>query len=351
MIINGRFMTRPATGVDRFALELLRALNTHEPALTAWVPREAAVRAQLPRGLSTQPVGRLRGQAWEQWDLPQLAGDTPLVNLCNTAPLWRRQQLVVIHDAATLANPANFSWKFRTWYRLMLGNLMRRAKVVASVSKFSAGELMRYFPGRKAGVEVVCEGGEHILRVPADTGIIDRLSLNGRRFVLAVGSWSPNKNFGAVLKAMGLLDDPDLLLVAAGGGNQRVFAAAQVQDPRLLSTGFVSDAELRALYEHAACFVFPSFYEGFGLPPLEAMCCGCPVVVSNTTSMPEVCGNAALYCDPADPASIAGQIRRLLESPALCEEMRQAGLRRAQQFGWHKAAEQFHALMKAEFAC
>ncbi len=351
MIINGRFMTRPATGVDRFALELLRGLaQAHEPALTAWVPRQAEVRSQLPRGLSTQAVGRLGGQAWEQWDLPQLAGDAPLVNLCNTAPLGRRQQLVVIHDAATLANPGNFSWKFRTWYRIMLGSLMRRARVVASVSKFSAGELMRYFPGRKAGVEVVCEGGEHILRVPADTGIIERLGLQGRRFVLAVGSWSPNKNFGAVLKAMGQLDDPDLLLVAAGGGNQRVFAAAQVQDPRLLSTGFVSDAELRALYEHAACFVFPSFYEGFGLPPLEAMCCGCPVVVSNTTSMPEVCGDAALYCDPADPASIAAQIRRLLDSPALCQEMRQAGLQRARQFGWDKAAAQFHAIMKAQFA-
>lgn len=350
MIINGRFMTRPATGVDRFALELLRALSATGPALTTWVPQRATVRPDLPEELSTQPVGRLQGQAWEQWDLPQLAGEAPLINLCNTAPLWRRQQMVVIHDAATLANPANFNWKFRTWYRIMLSSLMQHAKVVASVSKFSAGELMRFFPGRKLGLEVIGEGGEHILRVPADTGIIDRLNLRERRFVLAVGSRSPNKNFGAVLKAMALLDDPDLLLVAAGGGNQRVFAEAQVSDPRLLSTGFVSDAELRALYEHAACFVFPSYYEGFGLPPLEAMCCGCPVVVSNTTSIPEVCGDAALYCDPADPAAMAAQIRRLLDSPALCAEMREAGLARARHFGWDKAAVQFRAIMAAAFA-
>ncbi len=348
-IINGRFMTRPATGVDRFAMELLSALSAQGPVLTAWVPAQASVRADLPERLQARAVGRLQGQAWEQWDLPRLAADAPLINLCNTAPLLRQQQLVVIHDAATLANPGNFSWKFRTWYRIMLSNLMRRSKVVASVSKFSAGELMRFFPERRAGVEVICEGGEHILRVPADTNIIERFKLQGRRFVLAVGSWSPNKNFSAVLQAMASLNDPDLLLVAAGGGNQRVFAAAQVQDPRLVSTGFVTDAELRALYEHAACFVFPSYYEGFGLPPLEAMCCGCPVVVSNTTSMPEVCGEAALYCDPADPSSIATQIRRLLDSPALCAELREAGRKRAAQFGWARAAAQFEALMKAQF--
>lgn len=349
MIINGRFMTRPATGVDRFALELLSALTTQAP-LTAWVPKQATVRPDLPKLIQASPVGRLGGQAWEQWDLPQHAADAPLINLCNTGPMLRHQQMVVIHDAATLANPANFNWKFRAWYKILLTNLMRRSKVIASVSKFSASELMRFFPGRKAGVEVISEGGEHILRVPADTRIIERLGLQGRRFVFAVGSTSPNKNFAAVLKAMAVLNDPDLLLVAAGGGNQRVFAAAQLQDPRLLSTGFVSDAELRALYEHAACFVFPSFYEGFGLPPLEAMCCACPVVVSNTSSMPEVCGDAALYCDPADPSSIAAQIRRLLDSPALCAELRQAGLQRAQQFGWAKAAKQFEAIMKAQFA-
>jgi glycosyltransferase involved in cell wall biosynthesis len=350
MIINGRFMTRPATGVDRFALELLNALSANGPALTAWVPAQATVRSELPERLKTRPVGRLTGQAWEQWDLPRLAGDAPLINLCNTGPLLRREQLVVIHDTATLANPGNFSWKFRAWYQVMLSSLMKRSKVITSVSKFSAGELMRYFPNRRSGVEVVCEGGEHILRVPADTRIIDRLKLHGRRFVLAVGNRSTNKNFGAVLKAMALLDDPDLLLVAAGGGNQRVFASAQVEDPRLLSTGFVSDAELRALYEHAECFIFPSFYEGFGLPPLEAMCCGCPVVASNTSSMPEVCGDAALYCDPADPASIATHIRRLLDSPALCDEMREAGLARSRLYGWDKAAAQFQDIMKANFA-
>lgn len=351
LLINGRFLTRPATGVDRFALELIRAFAKRQPGigLRALLPSTAKPFGQAPAGWQLDASGRGNGQAWEQFSLPWLAGDAPLINLCNTAPVVRYRQLAVIHDAATLANPGNFSVAFRSWYRLMLGTLMRRAQVVASVSRFSADELVRFFGARARGIEVIHEGGEHILRAPADTSVIDRLSLRGRRYVLAVGSQSPNKNLGAAVEAMKLLDDPDLLLVAAGGGNNRVFASAAVLDPRLLTTGYVTDGQLRALYEHAACFVFPSFYEGFGLPPLEAMCCGCPVIVSDRSSLPEVCGDAALYCDPSDPASLARQLGKLLQSRNLRDELREAGHERAGRFGWDRAAHSFSDLLDHNF--
>ena len=351
LLVNGRFLTRPSTGVDRFALELLRAHALREPGvpLKALLPAESPPVGSAPPGLQLAQAGRGSGQAWEQFVLPRLAGDAPLVNLCNTAPVLRERQLVVIHDAATLANPGNFSVAFRSWYRVMIGTLMRRTRLVASVSRFSADELTRYFGARARGVEVIHEGGEHILREAADVSVIERLALGGRRFVLAVGSQSPNKNLAAVVEAMKLLDDPNLLLVAAGGGNNRVFAAAAISDPRLVSTGYVTDGQLRALYEHAACFVFPSFYEGFGLPPLEAMCCGCPVVASQRASMPEVCGDAALYCDPADPATLAKQLRRVLDSSALQEELRAAGHARAATFSWDRAARHFGELLEANF--
>ena len=351
LLINGRFLTRQSTGVDRFALELMRAFAERRPGvkLRALLPGAAKPYGHAPQGWQLDASGRGDGQTWEQFSLPRLAGDTPLINLCNTAPLMRQRQLAVIHDAATLANPGNFSFAFRSWYRVMIGALMRRAQVVASVSRFSADELIHYFGARARGVEVIHEGGEHILREPADTSVIERLSLGGRRYVLAVGSQSPNKNLIAAVEAMKLLDDPDLLLVAAGGGNNRVFAAAAVSDPRLVTTGYVSDAQLRALYEGATSFVFPSYYEGFGLPPLEAMCCGCPVVVSDRASLPEVCGDAALYCDPADPASLARQLRKLLDSPALRDELRAAGHARAASFGWGRAAQQFSDLLEHNF--
>jgi glycosyltransferase involved in cell wall biosynthesis len=351
VLVNGRFLTRPATGVDRFALELLGALARRRELRGARlaVPRAHAGltgAAGLPVEATPGRIG-LDGHAWEQLQLPAQAGDDWLVNLCNTAPLAHRRQLVVVHDAAAVANPHNYSLAFRSWYRLMLGAVMRRAACVATVSAFSADELTRHFGRRPQGIEVIPEGGEHILRQPADRSVLERLGLgatDGPRYVLAVGSQSPNKNFAAVLQAMDRLDDPNVLLVAAGGGDARIYAPSALAHPRLRRTGYVSDAQLRALYEGAACFVFPSFYEGFGLPPLEAMCCGCPVIVSERASLPEVCGPAALYCDPADPATLAAALRRLLASPALADELRAAGHARAAQLTWDRAASTFTAL-------
>ncbi len=346
MLINGRFLTRPATGVDRFAIELLGALARRgELAGSQLVaPEGSTLVSTAPPGLPVKFAGARGGHAWEQFDLPRLAGDDWLINLCNTAPLMRRRQLAVIHDAAAVANPQNYSLAFRSWYRVMLGALMRRSACVATVSRFSADELTRHFGVRAQGIEVIPEGGEHILREPADHSVFDRIDLRGRRYVLAVGSASPNKNFAAVLQAMELLDDPSIVLVAAGSGNSRVFAGGTLEHARLQRTGYVSDAQLRALYEGAACFVFPSFYEGFGLPPLEAMCCGCPVIVSERASLPEVCADAALYCDPADPATLAVQLRRLLGSHHLAGELRAAGHARAAQLTWDGAAQTFSAL-------
>lgn len=352
VLVNGRYLTRVPTGVDRFAIELLRALaRRHAPrAVRIAVPPRTELRD--PRlGLldDVMAVGRRQGQAWEQLDLPRAANDDALINLCNTAPLWRERQLVVIHDLGTVANAANYTRAFKAWYRLMQGSVMHRARVVATVSAFSADQLTSHFGKRRRGIEVIAEGGEHILAEAAETSIIDRLGLRGRRYVLAVGSRSPNKNFAAVLAAVKAIDDPDLLLVAAGGGDSRIYAGADIADARLRPTGYVSDGELRALYEHATCFAFPSFYEGFGLPPLEAMCCGCPVIVSDRASLPEVCGDAAIYCKAEDPTTLAAALRELLSSTARRHELREAGLARAQSFSWDKAARHFEQVLDANF--
>ena len=344
-------MTRRATGVDRFALELLRAVVAQRPdwSMQLVAPKNAVLACDAPYGLGVRRLGAGGGHRWEQMALPRLAGDQVLLNLCNTAPLLRQKQLVVIHDVATLANPENFSFAFRSWYRVMLAALMRRAHVIATVSRFSAAELTRLFGARQSGLEVIYEGGEHILREPADESVIDRLMLRERRYVLAVGSQSPNKNVATVAHALDLLDEPDLLLVAVGGSNSRIFADAAMSHARVISAGYVSDQQLRALYEHAACFVFPSFYEGFGLPPLEAMCCGCPVVVSDRASLPEICGDAALYCNPDDPETLARQLRVVLKSPSACQELCLAGRERAALFSWERTARRFIEIMEANF--
>ncbi len=351
-------MTRQATGVDRFAFELLKAwwpqFGRGRSAAVAMpeLRADGVARAQKELGLDIPAIvdRRFGGHAWEQFRLPFLRRDSVLLNLCNSAPLARARQLVVLHDAGVLATPASYSFAYRNWHRVLMAGIMKRADVVVAVSKFSASDLARRIGGRRKQIEVVYEGGEHVLREPADTGVLRRLNLDGQRYVLAVGSSNPNKNLISIIHSLELLKDLDIKLVAVGGMNRRVFGDLPDGVASLVAAGYVSDAELRALYEGAECFVFPSFYEGFGLPPLEAMHCGCPVITSNRASMPEVCGDAVIYCNPDDPADIAKQIRRVLESAGLRQELREAGHLRTRQFSWSLAAMQFEAVLGANFS-
>ena len=351
--INGRFLTRPATGVDRFAFELLRAWQQYMPAtlpVKAFIPRNSSVLAEQPP-VEVVCAGRMGGHAWEQLELPWLSAGNCLVSLCGTGPVLYQRQLAVLHDANVMANPWVFSFAFRNWYRTIFKSLMQRAAVVATVSKFSASELARYFGVRPAGLEVIYESGEHILRNPSDTAILKRLGIENRRYVLSVGSRSPNKNFAGVVQAATQLLDLDIKVVFAGGSNSRVFAGVPLSGENLVLAGYVTDSELRALYERADCFLYPSFYEGFGLPPLEAMHCGCPVIVSNGSSLPEVCGEAALYCDPSDPLDIANRVREVLSSPGLRSDLKSAGLKRASEFTWSGAARSFQEILERYRLC
>ena len=348
--INGRFLTQEVTGVQRYAIELVKALDRlvseADPAVEAYSFELLAPRRELKqnlglRSIPVRQVGRLGGHLWEQLELPYYVRKRCLLSLCNAGPLAKRNQVVTVHDAAVFANPQNFSLRFRTWYKLLLVGLGRTAARVATVSSFSKKELIRYCKMPEAKLRVTLEGGEHVLSVPTDKEILQRQALEHRPFVLAVSSLSPNKNFRAVVRAAELLGDTDFDVVVVGGTNPRIFSrSGQSLPDSVKHTGYVSDGELRALYESAACFIYPSFYEGFGLPPLEAMSCGCPTIASGTASMPEVCGDAVLYCDPGDPADIARNIRQLMQDKSLREDMRTKGLQRAHGFSWEGCARE-----------
>ena len=147
------------------------------------------------------------------------------------------------------------------------------------------------------------------------------------------------------------LDREAFGVVVAGGSNDRVFDSTRVLWPEQVKClGYVTDAELRALYSHAACFVYPSLYEGFGLPPLEAMMCGCPVVASRAASLPEVCGDAAVYCDPHDPADIARSIGEVMSSETLRAGMKFRGYQRAQEFTWERSARLLTRIVREAWA-
>jgi glycosyltransferase involved in cell wall biosynthesis len=347
IVINGRFLSRQHTGVDRFAIESIRALDellvANDPALSRMsfeivAPKQARAPTGLRR-IEFSQVGRLQGHLWEQLELMRALKGRRLLNLCNTGPLLVRRQAVVIHDAATVRVPDAYTPAFRLSYRLLMPALGRRADSVMTVSDFSRRELDACWGIAAEGVDVVAEGGEHLLREPADTSVLERHGLRPDAYLLAVGSMAPHKNLLALLRAVSSPSELPIDLVIAGGSNSRIFSDVDFPvSTRVHRLGYISDRELRALYESALAFVFPSRYEGFGLPPLEAMACGCPVVSSSAASLPEVCGDAALMVDLHDPTALRQAIERIIAEPTLRESLRAAGLRRAAEFGWQRAA-------------
>jgi glycosyltransferase involved in cell wall biosynthesis len=346
--LNGRFLTQGVTGVQRSALEIVRALDGElgarsgggatELQVTVLAPQAAREPPRL-RNIGFRKVGKLRGHLWEQLELPVHARRGPLVSFANSGPLVLRNQCVTIHDASVFALPETYVPAYRLWYRWALPRLGRRARRILTDSRFSRAELMRWAAITEDKIEVVPLAANHMLESPADERILERHSLRGKTFVLAVGSQSPHKNLDVVLRALPLVRAIPFDLVIVGAANPQIF-----RDPppssagRVRRLGYVSDAELRALYQAATCLVFPSRYEGFGLPPLEAMICGCPVIVSHAASLPEVCGDAALYCDPSEPAGFAARIGELLRAPELRTELRRRGLVQAGRFSWAASA-------------
>jgi glycosyltransferase involved in cell wall biosynthesis len=343
-VFNGRFLSRPVTGVERFATETLRALDHNWPD---WMPGLRMVVA-IPKGTPQRlplkhatymEVGRLQGHAWEQLELARFLPDARLVSLCNTAPIFRAKQSVVIHDAAVFSLPHAYGWKFRLAYKLLHHALARSGAKLLTVSEFSRKELHRWLKVPEHDIAVLPEGGDHATRWGADDDILSKHDLLRRPYVLAVSSNHLGKNFSLVARTILTLEDPGFDVVVAGGGNAAVFTQQGVDLPSFVKrVGYVSDEALASLYRHAACFVFPSIYEGFGLPPLEAMTLGCPVLASTAGSIPEVCGDAAMYFDPASEASLKGALHEVMGQPALSKQVaREKSLRQSGRWTWEKA--------------
>ena len=308
--LNARAAARPELGgVERWAREL-----------AARLPAAIGARVLRPPAALSHRAGHL----WEQAVLPLLArGADALVNPANLAPLAFPRNVVVIHDVAALREPAWYSPAYVGWQRFVLPRVASRALRVVTVSEFAATEIESLL-----GVEaVVVPGGvDHERFVPGSPR-------RDRPYVLTVASQTARKNLAALGETARRLAADGVELLAVGGSRPQ-FAGEGDVPVRVL--GHVSDEELRGLYAGASAFVLPSLYEGFGLPVLEAMACGVPVVASDRGALPETCGGAALLVDPIDSSAIAEAVVTALGN----EELRQAGLRRAAEFSWERTTEE-----------
>lgn len=281
----------------------------------------------------------------EQWELRRRTpGDVDLFwSPHYNIPLLSRGPLAVtIHDLGHLILPEFDRPLPRTYARMMFAAVRRRASVVMCDSAFTRDEYTRRVGVGRAAPVVIHLGVSDEWR-----SVGPRAAAAGERpYVIYVGNVKPHKNLGALVRAFGMIaaDVPhDLVIVGRREGMRTVDESVQQQaaslGDRVRITGEVAAGELRQLVAGADALVMPSLFEGFGLPPLEAMAAGCPTLVARAASLPEVCGDASLYCDPRDENDIARQLTRMLQDPVLRDDLRQRGVHRAATFTWSRTAE------------
>lgn len=302
IVINGRFLTQQITGVQRVAHELVREMDNlikvKNIEVVVLAPKNTIFET-LYKNIKIKKVGFLKGHLWEQLELPFYAFKEKgvLLNLCNTAPIINTG-IVDIHDISFRVNSQFFSKKFSWYYRVLVWILVRTSKKILTVSEFSKQEIIKYYNVPKEKVEVIYNSWEHILRVKEDFSILQKFNLEKKNFYLAVSSIAPNKNFQYIIELAKLY--PEKWFVIVGKKNLKIFGKLGIENlENIVWCGYVSDEELKALYMTCKGFIYPSFYEGFGLPPLEVMGCGCEeIYVSNTSCLSEIFGDSVIYLNP-----------------------------------------------------
>lgn len=349
--VNGRFLTAPASGVQRVARALLMGVDA---ILAAKPSSDVAPWVLLhPEGLDAPPaltamerraVAGPPGQLWEQTALASKSRDGVLVNLANTAPLAHPRVVVMFHDAQVYDAPQSYSRLFLAWYRVMQPRVAARAARVLTVSQFSAERLKAHGVLHGQAVGVVPNGVDHILQHPPEAAVLHTHGLSPQRYVFSFASAQPHKNVGVLLDAF---SDPALsdVVLALAGTTLPGGAGSLPSNVKLL--GRVSDGALRALYENAALLAFPSLTEGFGLPPGEAMMCGCPVVAADAGAVPEVCGDAAVLINPHDVSTWRETIRGVWDDDARRRELSARGRVRADHFTWAHASQRLYEQIAA----
>jgi glycosyltransferase involved in cell wall biosynthesis len=282
------------------------------------------------------------GQAWEQAVLPvkaRRAGCRLIVNPANLAPLAYDGNVVVVHDAAAVVEPGWYSATYVAWQRVVMPRVARRARAVIVPSEFSGNEVVELFGVDPGKVEVIAGGVDDRFSPGADSArVLQALGLE-RPYVLTVGGLTSRKNFGVLDEVAPALGLEGVEVVVAGESRRELERDAPASGLRYL--GRVPDALLPGLYAGAGAFVLPSLHEGFGLTALEAMKSGLPVVTSRRGALPELCGEAATYVDPHDPAEITAALLDALS----VERPVQAAIERASRFSWERTAEGVDALV------
>ncbi len=341
-VINGRFLTQKMTGIQRYAFELCTHLHAIGVDFLVAVPQEINPDYRIPFNLLR--IGSLKNHLWEQWSLARYLkknGSPLLVNFSGSGVLNYPNQIMTIHDLAHERHPEWFSKNYVRYYHFMMPRVARNARAVVTVSEFSKQEITTLFDVNPEKIFVVPNG----VSLPIKE---TKSSPKPEKYIVAISSLEPRKNFGRLIQAFLALKTNDVKLCIAGMKFKsfRDLPFEEWRNENVIFPGYLSDIELVNLYENALFSVYPSLYEGFGLPPLESMACRCPVLASRIPPVEQVCGNAVLYTDPLNISQMAAQMELLIRDPKLREELILKGTERVKKYSWKTAAVKFLELLK-----
>lgn len=330
IVCNTRCLDAKMTGVQRYTKSILGYFAADSY-------RELAPSEVFSHGL--------KGHFWEQLILPNnVKKDEILWSPSNAGPISVKNQVVTIHDLVPLDHPEWVSKTFSLWYKMFWPILFKNAKHFIAISEFTKSRMIEKLNVPENKISVVYNGVEkHFFNEPV-SDYSDKIPF--RRYILTLGAIEPRKNLISLLNAWQNIkenvdDDIGLVVVGAKGAGA-VFGSYSFDShqDRVYFTGYVEEKYIISLYKNALFFIYVSFYEGFGLPPLEAMATGCPVISSNTSAMPEIVGDVGILVDPYSTESIQDAILTYCDSSSLRYRNSILGVERAKMFDWKKCSDE-----------
>lgn len=342
--INGRFLTQPLTGVNRYAYEMVTALRKNGVDFKIICPKQNLNEVYNVCNFEIVKFGFGHSHCWEQLSLPFFffgKKNFILVSFTGLGPIIIKSKISTIHDLAFLENPSWYSFSYRFFYRFVTPFVINSCRHILTVSNFSKSEIVRYYNIKLSDVSVIynacCESW--------NSAFFDK-NLD-KPYFLCVASIEPRKNFPQLIEVFRDLKDLNLLIV---GSYSKVFSRNNLGTipSNVFFLGRVDDAKLAQLYKNAKAFIYPSLYEGFGLPPIEAMHFGCPVLLSDIPVFREVCNDAAIYFNPKDKISITNAIKFFNQlDDAERIKIINAGFENIKRFSWGQSALQLIKILNS----
>lgn len=348
-VVNGRYLTQKATGVHRYAFELCNKLHEMGVDFHVAIPKE--INPDYKFNFRTVRCGSLNTHLWEQISLPlylKKIGSPLLISFTGCGVLSYKNQIITIHDVSHERYPEWFSKSYYRYYHFMLPRIGRKALAILTVSEFSKSEIIETLNLKANKIHVIHSNVPFDNKPSEEEILCTRPNAEGERYIIAVSSMDPRKNFIRLAEAFNRIKDKTVNLYIIG----MPFKAFNTPDLQKLVgrnvflSGYIDDDTLKNMYQNALLSVYPSLYEGFGLPPLESMTYGCPAIVSDIPALREISGNAAYYIDPYNIGSITDGIDRLLTNEKLCQDLKSKGFQQIKEYSWEKSAEQVYELTK-----